>query len=106
MQIQIKDLGIITNGLKGSRDFYTTHLGFEPVFVGEGYIHLKNGPIELGLMTGKPEMPAIPANGVWLSLGVANVDAEYARLNSAGVTLDSEPMDQPWGERCFIVRDP
>lgn len=107
MQItQLKDLGIITGQLTQSNDFYVEKLGFEPVFVSDWYIHLKNGPVELGLMAATPEMPAAPANGVWLSLGVANADTEYTRLKSAGASLDAEPKDQPWGERCFIVRDP
>ena len=62
MQItQIKDLGVITADLNASRDFYVAHLGFTPVFVSEGYIHLRNGSVDLGLMAAKPEMPAVPA---------------------------------------------
>jgi uncharacterized glyoxalase superfamily protein PhnB len=107
MQItQLKDLGIVTDHLATSRDFYVRHLGFEAVFVSDWYIHLKNGAVELGLMAAKPEMPATPANGVWLSLGVADVDAEYARLKTAGAAVEAEPKDQPWGERSFFVRDP
>lgn len=107
MQItQLKDLGIITDRLPASRDFYVAQLGFTPVFVSDWYIHLKNGPVELGLMAAKPEAPAVPANGVWLSLGVESADAEYARLQAAGATLDAAPEDKPWGERCFVVRDP
>lgn len=107
MQIlKLNDIGIITNDLAASRDFYVRHLGFQVAFLSEWYIHLKNGPIEIGLMTGKEEMPAVPANGVWMSLGVTDAHAEYARLQAAGATLDTEPKDQPWGERCFVVRDP
>lgn len=103
---QLKDVGIITGQLAQSRDFYVHHLGFEPVFSADWYIHLKNGNVELGLMAAKPGMPAVPASGVWLSLGIADADAEYARLLAAGATIDGEPKDQPWGERCFVVRDP
>jgi len=93
MQIQqLKDLGIITGQLTASRDFYVSHLGFEPVFVSDWYIHLKNGPVELGLMAGKPEMPAANASGVWVSLGVANVDAEYSRLERR---LTQSPRTSP-----------
>jgi uncharacterized glyoxalase superfamily protein PhnB len=107
MQItQLKDLGVVTDHLAASRDFYVQQLGFEPVFVSDWYIHLKNGAVELGLMAATPEMRAAPANGVWLSVGVADVDAEYARLKAAGAAIDAEPKDQPWGERSFFVRDP
>jgi len=107
MQItQIKDIGIVTDNLAKSRDFYVQHLGFELAFVSDWYIHLKNGSVELGLMAATREMPSAPANGVWLSLGVKDVDAEYARLKAAGALIDAEPKSQPWGERCFVVRDP
>jgi uncharacterized glyoxalase superfamily protein PhnB len=62
--------------------------------------------VDLGLMAAKPEMPAVPAGGVWVSLGVADADAEYARLRAAGAPCDVAPEDKPWGERCFVVRDP
>lgn len=107
MQItQIKDLGIITAALPASRDFYVGLLGFQPIYVSPQYIQMKNGPVELGLMAETPEAPAVPANGAWLSLGVESADAEYARLQAAGATLDAPPEDKPWGERCFVVRDP
>ena len=107
MQItKLKDLGVITAALPVSRDFYVAQLGFTPVFVSDWYIHLKNGPVEFGLMAATAEAPAVPANGVWLSLGVESADTEYARLQTAGATLDAAPKDQPWGERSFIVRDP
>lgn len=107
MQItKLNDIGIITDNLAKSRDFYVQHLGFEAAFVSDWYIHLKNGSIELGLMAATKTMAAVPANGVWLSLGVADVDAEFARLKTGNAAIDAEPVDHPWGERSFIVRDP
>lgn len=107
MQIQqIKDIGIITNDLDRSRDFYVRHLGFEAVYASPKYVHLKNGPLELGVMAATAGLPAMPSNGVWLSVEVADVDAEYNRLKAAGLPTDAEPKDQPWGERAFVVRDP
>jgi len=50
--------------------------------------------------------PAVPAMGFWLSLGVESAEAEYARLQAGGAMLDAAPEDKPWGERCFVVRDP
>jgi catechol 2,3-dioxygenase-like lactoylglutathione lyase family enzyme len=107
MQIQqLKDIGIVTEQLAASRDFYERLLGFEAVFVSEWYIHLKNGPVELGLMTPRETFAAVPAGGVWVSVEVASADAEYERLAAAGARLDGKPEDRPWGERCFVVRDP
>lgn len=107
MQIQeLKDIGVVTANLAASREFYENHLGFMPVFVSDWYVHLKNGPVELGLMEARAEWPAGPARPVWISVGVADVDAEHARLTAAGVTPEGAPENKPWGERCFVVRDP
>ena len=60
-------------------------------------------------------------DGVWLHLssfsgdgvaggvvyvGVEEVDALHAELLAKGVTIDSGPVDQTWGNREMYVRDP
>lgn len=35
-----------------------------------------------------------------------DIDAIAERIRSAGSTLDTEPVDTPWGRRIFRVRDP
>ena len=39
-------------------------------------------------------------------LSVENVDEFYKSLLSTGLTPSTEPRDQPWGNREFILRDP
>jgi uncharacterized glyoxalase superfamily protein PhnB len=49
------------------------------------------------------------AKGEGLSLmftTAQNVDEVAERIRQRGGTLDSEPMDMPWGARVFRVRDP
>ena len=41
---------------------------------------------------------------LWLQ--VRAVDAEFARLQAAGVTVVEAPVDQPWGLREARLRDP
>lgn len=41
---------------------------------------------------------------LWLQ--VRDVDAEFARLEAAGVTAVEAPVDEPWGLREARVRDP
>jgi catechol 2,3-dioxygenase-like lactoylglutathione lyase family enzyme len=41
---------------------------------------------------------------LWLQ--VRDVDAEFARLEAAGVTVVESPVDEPWGLREARVRDP
>ena len=37
---------------------------------------------------------------------VDDVDAHYERARSAGARIDSEPVDQPYGQREYGARDP
>jgi uncharacterized glyoxalase superfamily protein PhnB len=49
------------------------------------------------------------AKGEGLSLQFTteqNIDAIANRIKERGVTLDTEPVDTPWGMRVFRVRDP
>jgi uncharacterized glyoxalase superfamily protein PhnB len=49
------------------------------------------------------------AKGEGLSLQFTteqNLDAIADRIKESGVTLDTEPVDTPWGARVFRVRDP
>ena len=41
---------------------------------------------------------------LWLQ--VRDVDAEFTRLEAAGVTVVEAPVDEPWGLREARVRDP
>jgi catechol 2,3-dioxygenase-like lactoylglutathione lyase family enzyme len=49
---------------------------------------------------------ATPANGVALSIEVADVDELYARATERGLTIVYPLTDEPWGVRRFFVRDP
>ena len=44
--------------------------------------------------------------GVWMSLFVENVDAEYAHCVAAGLDVIRPPQDEPWGVREMHVRHP
>lgn len=112
MKINSTDIGITTDKLTESRDFYVKNLGFQAVWEGEWYIHLQNGEIEIGLL--QPHHPTQPSvfhkpyggHGMWVSFEVDDVDAEYARLRAAGIAMDLEIKDEPWGQRHFSFRDP
>ncbi len=41
-----------------------------------------------------------------VSLWVGDVDAAVERLKAAGLSLESEPADQPWGARATSLLDP
>ena len=112
MKIKSQDTGINTRKLAESREFYTRVFGFEVVWDGGSYIHLRNGSIELGLLQPNQEgQPAVfqgefAGEGAWISWEVEDVDAECARIGALGLPLACPLRDEPWGERHFAVRDP
>ncbi len=106
--------GIITPKLRESRDFYTRYLGFGVTFENEWYVllHSPDGSSSVAfLLPGQPAQrpifrPAFGGQGVFMTVEVPDVDAEYHRIKSLGVPIEVELRDEPWGERHFAIVDP
>lgn len=58
-----------------------------------------------GAPEGQPQTAPPPAN-VNIAFQVNDVDAHYARLLDAGVTLVETIGDRPWGNRSFGIQSP
>lgn len=104
---------IVTARFFETWDFYAAHLGFRTVAECDFYVHLQHpSGAQIGILRHElngdtPELvTATDGRGFWLNLDVADADAEYARLISAGVGIAAEIEDKPWGDRQFMVRDP
>lgn len=105
---------ILTKDASGSRDFYTTHFPFEVTFDAGWYVSLKakqEFPFELALL--EPDHDTIPAGfrvalngGLILNFEVDDADAEYARLQAAGLPIHLEIRSEAFGQRHFIISDP
>lgn len=67
------------------------------------YVALTLGGSKLGI--GRDPEATEPSRRFALWLYVDDCDAAVDQLRSAGVTIDVEPADQPWGERTAQVRD-
>jgi catechol 2,3-dioxygenase-like lactoylglutathione lyase family enzyme len=48
----------------------------------------------------------VRCNGLLINISVENVDEFYSDLLSKGIKPLTEPQDQPWSNREFIVEDP
>jgi catechol 2,3-dioxygenase-like lactoylglutathione lyase family enzyme len=44
--------------------------------------------------------------GVFLYFSVDNVDETYEEMISLGLTPETKPKDEHWGNREFVIRDP
>ena len=104
--------GIITDQFAATKAFYVDKLGFELVFENEFYVLLAGYGDQISFL--QPEhpsqapifRPAFCGRGVYLTIDVEDVDAEYARVRARGVPMEVDLRDEPWGERHFAVVDP
>jgi predicted enzyme related to lactoylglutathione lyase len=99
---------VTVESLAGLKDFYCGHFGFVVTMEAPGYLHLAGqGGGELSFMTQDKCAPArFAGQGLTLCLGVANVDAEAARLTKEKMPVVAPLQDYPWGDRSIIFRDP
>ena len=104
--------------IPAAHDFLVSAFGFESggvertpagdavhaeVRVGEAkiWLHRVTAEHELG-----SQAPTGASRSEGLIVYVDDVDAHFNRARAAGATLDSEPTDQPYGQREYGVRDP
>mgnify|MGYP001547384066 CR=1 FL=1 len=102
---------LVTKDFKASTHFYSEVLGlplhhdwdFGGTDCGAVY-HSGSGLLEvLGGMEG---MEYTAPAGTWVSMQVEDVDAAFAQVKAAGVTILEEPKDYPWGHRIAKIADP
>jgi catechol 2,3-dioxygenase-like lactoylglutathione lyase family enzyme len=93
-------------------EFYTSHLGFTVALdASPAFADVRRGPLRL-LLSGPassgaratPEDAATPG-GNRIHLGVDDLDAEIARLRTAGLAFRSDLVSGPGG-RQILVADP
>ena len=99
---------IVTEQLDELKQFYTGHFGFRPIFDSPGFLCLQSadGTVEFSLMRPEQGQPTFSPGPVTFCFEVDDPDAEHDRLRSAGVPVERELQDNPWGDRSFAVNDP
>ncbi|MGB7511048.1 MAG: VOC family protein [Pelodictyon phaeoclathratiforme] len=98
----------VTKDVDACRDFYQRHFSAKAIFDCGWYLNMHiggDGP-SIQFMQPQEGMVEYGAEGVMLNFRVDDVDAEYARLVSEGVTLAMPLEDHPWGDRGFSIIDP
>lgn len=104
---------VMTDDVAKSSAFFLDHLGFRSLFDSDWYVHLQSeaNPAFNFAVLDKNHATIPPAHrsrtgGVLLSFEVEDVDAEYARLKTAGTPIVLDIRDEAFGQRHFIVSDP
>ena len=106
--------GIITDKLAETKAFYQTVLNFGTTFENDFYLllHTPNQHAELSfLLPNHPSQRPVfqkrfVGEGVYLTIEVDDVDAEYKHIKSLNVPIEIELRDEPWGDRHFAIVDP
>lgn len=106
---------VMTHDVAATAAFYQQHFGFKALFTADWYVHLQSrqggSAVSLAVLDCTHEtIPApargAPAQGLLLNFEVDDVDAEYARLCAAGLTVQLALRDEAFGQRHFIVQAP
>ncbi|PZR27471.1 MAG: glyoxalase [Citrobacter freundii] len=106
--------GIITTKLTETKKFYQDVLGFGVRFESDWFIlmHTPDGNDEIAfLLPDHPSQaaifkPAFGGKGIFLTIEVDDVDAEYRRIKELNVPIEVELRDEQWGDRHFAIVDP
>jgi uncharacterized glyoxalase superfamily protein PhnB len=97
-----------------SADWYQNVVGFGVgrTFEHEGrlvFVELKAGDVRLNLNQDDGAKGWDRVKGLGFSINIwttEDIDAIANRIKASGGTLDSEPVDAPWGARYFRLTDP
>lgn len=106
--------GIITTKLTETKKFYQEVFGFGIRFESDWFIlmHTPDGKDEIAFLLpdhpGQASVfrPAFGGKGVFLTIEVDDVDAEYKRIRELNVPIEVELKDEQWGDRHFAIVDP
>jgi len=108
---------LVYEDIQAAHDFLVTAFGFEAGGVertGDGQavhaeVRVGGAPIWLHRVTAAHDLDSplrVDMAGSGVVVHVQDVDAHFARARAAGARIDSEPMDQPYGQREYGARDP
>lgn len=105
---------LFTSDLPESKGFYGKALGLQQVYEDEVSAVYSCGQTMINLLADSqaPDLVAPAQAGrperisALCTLRCADVDSAVAELLNAGVQVVNGPVDQPWGVRTAIFRDP
>jgi predicted enzyme related to lactoylglutathione lyase len=114
MKITASALSLNVEDVTASATFVKQHFGFSEEMSADGFVSLSKQDagfnlifLRTGLATFKPSsMRGHRADGLLIVFVVDDIDTEYTRLKTEGVTITTPIETEPWGERFFQVTDP
>lgn len=113
--MRITDTAISLNvpDVQASAAWAQKHLGYTEAMAADGFCSLAHPEagfnliyLRTGLPTFKPASAAGRADGLLVVFTVADIEADYARLQGEGAEIVTPIETEPWGERYFQMADP
>lgn len=103
-------LAITVSNFKASSEWYTSILGFEPLYaveeIGWGEFTSPLTGANIGLSQSMTGEPVAKDGGATITFGVLDIDAARAELEGKGVPFDGPTQDIPGMVRLATFRDP
>lgn len=111
-------IGIATEKLEESRDFYTKHFNYrvERELADTIFLRSSNGHRSIAFFRPMSEKRGaervegldepFSGKGIYLTLGVPDVNEALAYFQREGIAIARELRVEAWGERLFMIRDP
>jgi catechol 2,3-dioxygenase-like lactoylglutathione lyase family enzyme len=96
---------IVSNDVSRLAEFYRQLTGISPVG-NEDYVAFETAGGTLALSSERAVALYNAGAAVSLEFEVSDVDRERARLSTIVREFVLEPIDQPWGNRSMLFRDP
>ncbi|MFE0380892.1 VOC family protein [Streptomyces inhibens] len=113
MNVSVSTLSLTVADVDASRDFLTTHLGYQVAMADEGFASLTRDDAAVDIVLLRRGIEVLPdeqrdqqAAGLILALTVTDLEAEEARLRGEGAPITMPLREEPWGERLFQMTDP
>ena len=104
---------IITSDTQRLAGFYARITGIAPTFYTEDFAEIVTPSGTLAIahqrtmkLFGEGAARAADNRSVILELRVADVDAEFRKLDGVVLEVVQEPTTMPWGNRSLLFRDP
>jgi len=115
-RVSLAQVRFVSTAIEPIATFYAALLGIS-VPLNEHYLEVPAGPASVGFSKAGftedrgphaacPAGLAAQVGEIILDFTAADVDAEYRRMDTLGVTWVMRPTNQPWGRRSMLFRDP
>ncbi|NGN66283.1 glyoxalase [Streptomyces sp. A7024] len=106
-------ISLTVDDVDASRDFFTTHLGYQVRHAADGFAALGRGGAAADIVLLRRGTEVLPAEqrdqraaGLIVAYTVSGLAEHERRLRAAGANITMPLREEEWGERLFQVTDP